>query len=1022
MNDIFEKPPLEDVYDLLIGSEKEDELEHYGMPRRSGRYPWGSGDSPYQHSGDFLARVKELRKEKFVFTDADGKTYSGDNAIARSMGLNSTQFRTAVALANSERRAVLVAKAKGLREKGYNNTEIAKQMGLPGESSVRSLFKESSEIKMNEAKNTAEFLKNQIKQKGVVDVGEGVDRELNISKQRLDQALALLEMEGYIVRNGRREQVTNPNQTTITKALFPPNTTDKEAFDIIYNHPEKLNSVKDYISRDDGVTYEKKFNYPSSLDSKRLMIRYSEDGGAEKDGVIELRRNVPDLDLKDRHYAQVRILVDNDRYLKGMAVYSDDMPDGVDVIFNTNKGKSTPKMDVLKKIKSDPDNPFGSSIKDAEKGGQYFYTDKNGKKKLGLLNKCREEGDWSEWSDKVPSQFLSKQNKSLAKKQLDLAIKDRTDEFKDIMDLTNPTVKKRLLQDFADGCDSQAVHLYAASFPRQKHHVILPITSMKDNEVFAPGYENGETLALIRYPHGGTFEIPIVKVNNRNKEAINVIGSDSLGDAIGINSHVAARLSGADFDGDTVMVIPTNSKVKIKSTKPLQGLEGFDPKMEYGTREEKNPNYTGKKGEEEFFYYNKYGNRIKVLGENAKQQEMGKVSNLITDMTIRGATTDELARAVRHSMVVIDATKHHLDYKQSYLDNNIKALEDAYKEHGASTIISKAKSQTSIPRTQGSPKINVKYKNPETGQLNPDYDPTKPEGSLIYKTSEPKNLYYPVRTINSKTGIVTLRTTDGKRISYNPKNESEKTKYAPILNVDEKTGKISFTNKDGTLSYKYDYRKQKSTKMAETDDARTLMSKMKTPMEQLYADYANTLKALANTARKEMVYAGKIEYDSRANKIYAREVASLDSQLKEAIKNKPRERQANNIASSRIEAKKKSNPDMTKDEEKKLRQQELSRARELVGAKRYEIKISDKEWEAIQAGAIHENMLKEILEHADLDVLRERATPRNSKSLSTNQINRINSMRNSGLTISQIANALGVSTSTVSNYIKDKNN
>lgn len=39
----------------------EDILMHYGMPRRSGRYPYGSGENPYQHSGDFLSRVQELK-------------------------------------------------------------------------------------------------------------------------------------------------------------------------------------------------------------------------------------------------------------------------------------------------------------------------------------------------------------------------------------------------------------------------------------------------------------------------------------------------------------------------------------------------------------------------------------------------------------------------------------------------------------------------------------------------------------------------------------------------------------------------------------------------------------------------------------------------------------------------------------------------------------------------------------------------------------------------------------------------
>ena len=59
-----------------------------------------------------------------------------------------------------------------------------------------------------------------------------------------------------------------------------------------------------------------------------------------------------------------------------MAVYSDDLPPGVDVVFNTNKTKDKGKLDVLKKIKDDPDNPFGSLIK---AGGQSYYTDKDGK-------------------------------------------------------------------------------------------------------------------------------------------------------------------------------------------------------------------------------------------------------------------------------------------------------------------------------------------------------------------------------------------------------------------------------------------------------------------------------------------------------------------------------------------------------------------------------------------------------------------------------------------------------------------
>ena len=302
-----------------------------------------------------------------------------------------------------------------------------------------------------------------------------------------------------------------------------------------------------------------------------------------------------------------------------------------------------------------------------------------------------------EWSDHLPSQFLSKQSMTLIKKQLGLAAADKQAEYDEICSLTNPTVKKALLKSFADDCDSAAVHLQAAALPRQKYQVILPITTMKDNEVYAPNYKNGEQVALIRFPHGGTFEIPVLTVNNKQADARRILGNAK--DAVGINSKVAERLSGADFDGDTVMVIPTGGKVKITSTSPLRGLEGFDPKAEYGPDTYK-------------------GRTVKAMKNT--QTEMGKISNLITDMTLKGATEDELARAVRHSMVVIDAEKHKLDYKQSEADNGIASFKKKYQgtvdedgryHEGAATLISRAKSETSVLKRKGSPIIN-----PETGE------------------------------------------------------------------------------------------------------------------------------------------------------------------------------------------------------------------------------------------------------------------------------------------------------------------
>ena len=390
------------------------------------------------------------------------------------------------------------------------------------------------------------------------------------------------------------------------------------------------------------------------------------------------------------------------------------------------------------------------------------------------------------------------------------------------------------------------------------------------------------------------------------------------------------------------------------------------------------------------------------------QNEMGRISNLITDMTLKGAKEEELARAVKHSMVVIDAEKHKLDYRKSYTDNGIDSLKKKYQEGGASTLISRAKSETSVPKRQGSPKINIKGKD--------YYDPSRPEGALLYKDAD--DLYYVDRTRNKNTGIVSLRTVDGKKVSYDPSNKADADRYAPVKKVDPKTGEVTFTNKKGDISYRVLQRSEKSTRMADTDDARTLISNFNTPMERIYADYANKMKSLANQARKELATTGRLAYSKTASQVYKNEVNSLNAKLNESLKNKPRERQAQTIANSRINAMKQDNPSMTKEELKKRSQQELSRARDLVGAKRTNITVTDKEWEAIQAGAIHENKLKQILDNADIDVLREKATPRATTTLSAAKVNRLNAMRASGLSIQQIANALGVSTSTVSKYLR----
>lgn len=891
----------------------EDILMHYGVKRRSGRYPWGSGENPFQRSGDFLSRVEELQK-----------TGMSEKEVAENLGMTTTDLRMQLRVAKHERRALEADRARSLRDDGLSLNEIAREMGYANDSSVRALLNENTRINKDRAKNTADILKKELETKNVIDIGAGVERELGVSQQTLKEAAFILETEGYKHFGVSVPQVTNPGKRTTFELIAKSDKDINELQKDIYNDPGLIKSLGEYHSTDAGTSY-KKLQYPSSIDNKRVKIQYGDEGGSEKDGVIEIRRGVEDLNLGNSHYAQVRILVDGTHYLKGMAIYSDDLPDGVDILFNTNKPSGTPKEKVMKPIKDDPSNPFGAAIK---ANGQSYYVGKDGKEHLSAINKIKEEGDWDAMSRNLSSQFLSKQPMPLIKKQLDLTYRDYAAEYDDIMALTNPTIKKKLLLDFADQCDGAAMHLQASSLPRQSTQVILPVTNMKETEIFAPSYKNGETVALVRYPHGGTFEIPVLKVNNKNPEALRNLGPDIF-DAVGISPKVAERLSGADFDGDQVVVIPVNDRVRIKSTPALEGLKGFNPKTEY-------PEVPG----------------MKYMSKDETQKQMGVISNLITDMTLKGAKEPELTRAVKHSMVVIDAEKHKLNYKQSEKDNGIAELKRKYQGYldedgnlkgGASTLISRRGQDIYVPERRGS------------GIIDPD------TGKVSYKTTGRK--YY-----------------------------------------DKKTGKLVEA-------------KTKSSLILETEDVRTLSSG--TLQENEYADFANKMKALANEARKSYRSAGNLKRNPSASSVYEEEVNSLNEKLNRAALNAPRERQAQAISNSEIKAKIQGNPGMDKKEIKKHSQIAIENARITVGAsgKESTIDITPKEWEAIQAGAISDSKLSQILRYADADKVREYATPKPSKTLSSAQTNRIKALKASGYTITEIADYMNLSKSTISKYV-----
>lgn len=907
-------------------------LVHYGILRRSGRYPWGTGETPEERSRGFLGYVKELENKGVSQVDiAKGLgAISGDR-------VNTSALRAARAIALNEVKKADVAQALRLQARGLSNVAIGERMSI-GESQVREMLKPAYQDKLAVLDATANLLKDKIKDGGYLDVGQGTENHLGISKTKLQNAVAKLREEGYEVHNVQVAQLGTGNKTTI-KVLAPPGT----KYSDIVKAPEKIKPIAAYTN-DGGHTYEEILP-PANVSSSRIKVVYAEQGGGKADGVIYLRPGSEELSLGSKHYAQVRIAVDGTHYLKGMAMYKPDLEPGVDFEFHTSKTSTGNKLDAMKKQSSE-ENPFTSTIH------QRTYTGKDGKEHLSPLNIVNEAGDWDQWSRNLSSQMLSKQPVALAKRQLNLALQTKREDLHEIMQLTNPVVRKALLIQFANSADRAAVHLKAAALPGQRNKVILPFASMKENEIYAPGYDNGTRVALVRHPHGGTFEIPELTVNNKYAPARKALGNAP--DAVGIHPKVAERLSGADFDGDAVLVIP-NNRGEVKTSSPLQGLKSFDPKQAYAPYHGM-PTVDGgvwnEKTHSVDYGKNKDGSDKKPVG-GPKQHLMGDVSNLITDMTIRGAKPEELAAAVRHSMVVIDSEKHSLNYRQSYVDNGIASLKQRYQGRsasgrlaGASTIVSRAGSEIRVPTRRP-------RRASEGGPIDP--------------------------LTGTKVFTITAKPYAGK---------SGKTVVPTIA----------------------------STKLAETHDARSLSSGM--PVEEVYASHSNNLKALANQARKASLSVGKHVYSPTANKTYSAEVESLNLKLNAALKNSPKERHAQLIAGVAAKARVSANPGMDPSDVKKINQQELIKARARLGAKKPSVQITPEEWRAIQAGAITGNKLELILSNADQDQVRKLATPRAATVMTPSKLAIAKARLASGYTQAEVAQSLGVPVSTLESAIQ----
>lgn len=972
------------------------ELFHSGVAhdenppgRGSGRYPWGSGKNPNQHRRGFLVEYEKLK--------ADGLT---DSKIAEVlMGAKyvkkdgtpvyctASDLKVKLALEKKRQREDDIQRAKILYEEcDGNKSEAARRMGI-AESTFRNLLNEQIAENQKRYQGAADYLRKRIEESeiGAVDISKYSELYSGMTEHTKKIAVKMLEEEGYVTMWVQVPQADGKNKMKVMVLARKPGEgeTATDVFREVQQNKYKISSITDFTP-DGGETWWTP-EYPESVSSKRVMIRYDDDpiSGSDRDGVIQLRRGVADLSLGNSMYAQVRIAVDGTHYMKGMAIYGDDkdFPPGVDIIYNTNKKRGTPMIDssaeynptddtwsgkeVLKRMKMNPstgeidkDNPFGATIRAPKEidgvltaAGQYHYTGSDGKQHLSPINKLRDEGDVGTWSKTLASQMLSKQPAELVKEQTTKTLRDKGSELDEIKSLTNPVLKKKMLEDYADNTEARAAELSTSGFSRQRFQNLLPVPSLKDNEVYAPNYKDGEEVALVRYPHGGVFEMPILRVNNKNAEAKSFMLNAK--DAIGINPHVAGILSGADFDGDTALVIPTKG-IDLRNKEPLKGLDGFDPKV-YKLPDDAPP-----------------------VKDNTKQLEMGKVTNLITDMSLHKECNDtDLEKAVKHSMVVIDSSKHHLNYTQSEKDNDIIDLKYHYQGStktgqpaGASTIVSRAGAEVYI---------NDRKEITDTKKMTPKQLADYNAGKKVYVDTGEKSL---------------TQIKDPAKMT-----SDELTRYNAGKKVFRETNKL---------------KQIKIEQMYIHDDAYELVRDKDNPVETAYADFANGLKSYAWDARATARQIKPSPISPSAKQVYAAESKSLDAKLNEVRLNAPKERQALYYGNAMYEAKIKENPNLDKEHRDRLRAQCMDKGRALAGSKRPSITFTDREWEAIQSGAISSTKQEELFRAADQDHLRKRATPRNQQTLSEADLRLIRIMKsNSKYTNADIAERVGCSVSLV---------
>ncbi|MBQ0118028.1 MAG: hypothetical protein KBS98_09000, partial [Flavobacterium sp.] len=227
-----EKPSLKECVDAVC----EAVLAHEGVGHleggNSGRFPWGSGENPYQHQPHALVTFDEKMKKAGLTERQIIDAWNGEHVDDKSLQFTTTEYRTALSVYKSRYKQQLQKSAKYLHDVEHRGpTEIARMLGLPNESSARSLLEEQHQANVNKADATAEILKKRLEETGgYLMVGKGVEHELGITKNKLDNALFILEQDGYPHYDRRIDQVTNKSGKTTIRLLCPPGTEYKDLY------------------------------------------------------------------------------------------------------------------------------------------------------------------------------------------------------------------------------------------------------------------------------------------------------------------------------------------------------------------------------------------------------------------------------------------------------------------------------------------------------------------------------------------------------------------------------------------------------------------------------------------------------------------------------------------------------------------------------------------------------------------------------------------------------------------------